>query len=71
MCEEPFSDADEEDWYWGNICRMYAAEIVQGRDLDSFAPDGNMTRAEAIKVLMLLSDTPPMTPRGSRKVSRM
>ena len=53
-CSEPFSDVYEDDWYGNNVCRMYAAEIVQGRNDDSFVPSGNMTRAEALKVLLLL-----------------
>lgn len=55
ICTEPFNDAEEEDWFWGNVCRMYRGGVVIGRDYNSFEPGDNMTKAEAIKVLMLLS----------------
>lgn len=54
-CEEPFTDVDEGDWEWAYVVLMNCGDIVSGRDSDSFVPDGNITKAEVIKVLMLLS----------------
>ncbi|MFA6024522.1 MAG: S-layer homology domain-containing protein [Candidatus Gracilibacteria bacterium] len=55
VCSEPFTDVDSTHWSYSNVCRLYQAGIVNGRDANSFVPEGDLTRAEAIKILMLLS----------------
>ena len=55
VCSEPFNDADETDWFWSKACRLYRAAVFTGKDSDTLDPEGNLTRAEAIKVLMILS----------------
>ncbi len=55
VCTEPFTDADEEDWFWGKACRLYRAGVFTGLDEDTVGPGQYFTRAEAIKVLVLLS----------------
>lgn len=55
-CSESFLDVNSSDWAYYYIWRMFCTDIVQGRTANTyFVPDGEMTRAEAVKVLMLLS----------------
>lgn len=51
-CSDPFLDT--EDWYEDIVCRMYNADVVQGRSSVRFVPDDNISRAEWIKVLTLI-----------------
>ncbi len=54
-CDEPYTDVDEEDWEWAYVVLHTCGGIVSGLDKDTFGPSKNMTKAEAIKVLMGLA----------------
>ncbi len=55
ICTEPFGDVKNVDWFYGNFCRLYQGGIVQGYSYAVAGPEKNITRAEAIKVLLLLA----------------
>jgi hypothetical protein len=56
LCTQPFDDVSEGDWAYYYIWRMFCTNVVQGRTYNTyFVPTGDTTRAEALKVLMLLS----------------
>lgn len=55
VCTEPFGDVANVDWFFGNFCRLYQGGIVQGYDSTTAGPEKNITRAEALKILLLLA----------------
>lgn len=54
VCDEPFTDVAESDWSWPIVCRMFNADVVQGRTGTLFVPNDEITRAEAIKIIDIL-----------------
>lgn len=46
----PFTDVSAEAWYYESVRDAARRGLVNGRTLSTFAPDANMTRAEAIKL---------------------
>ncbi len=57
-CDDPFTDTRDE-WYEEIVCRMYNAEVVEGESSTKFVPGDDVTRAEAIKMIvgLLLEET--------------
>ena len=51
--ELPFRDLDGYDWAKGSIRLLYQKGIVNGRTDSEFAPDALITRAEAVKMIVL------------------
>lgn len=49
-----FSDVSEESWAWEYIHSAYNNGVVVGRDYIYFVPDGNVTYAEAAKMLVVI-----------------
>lgn len=54
-CESPFLDLDPSQWYSDTFCRMYEANVINGRTSTTAVADDHMTIAEAIKVLDLIA----------------
>lgn len=54
-CESPFTDIDSSQWYSDTFCRMYQANVIDGRTSTTAVADDHMTIAEAIKVLDLIA----------------
>lgn len=46
----PFTDVFPSDWYYSDVKTAYEMGLVNGRTETLFAPKGNMTYAEAIKL---------------------
>ena len=46
----PFSDVPDGAWYASDVLNAYALKLINGKSLDKFAPDDNMTYAEAVKL---------------------
>lgn len=51
VCDDPFTDTRDE-WYEEIVCRMYNAEVVEGESATKFVPEDDVTRAEAIKMIV-------------------
>lgn len=49
--ENPYSDVNESDWYYGNVLACYEAGVMIGNDDGTFLPKNNITRQEAITTL--------------------
>ncbi|MFA6024521.1 MAG: S-layer homology domain-containing protein [Candidatus Gracilibacteria bacterium] len=52
-CTDPFTDTNGE-WFADLVCRLYQASIIQGRTSTTFVPADEITRAEWIKVMVLI-----------------
>lgn len=56
----PFTDVAKSSWYYSWVSRAYAAQLINGKSATSFAPNDNITLAEALKlaacVRQLLTD---------------
>jgi len=48
--ENPFGDVTEKDWYYGNVMYAYGVGLINGKGADKFAPEDNLTYAEAVKL---------------------
>ena len=46
-----FTDLSESYWAYDGIVRLTKAGIIDGYPDDTFKPDGNITRAELVKIL--------------------
>ena len=46
----PFTDVPVHEWYYGDVLKAYQMELINGRDRTTFAPEANMTYAEAVKL---------------------
>jgi len=47
----PFTDVSQSDWFYASIGRAYNHSIVNGKTDTTFAPNDNITRAEAATVI--------------------
>ncbi len=47
-----FSDVSESDWFYGYVTALAAEGIIDGMGDGSFAPNGTLTRAQAMKLLL-------------------
>ncbi|MBR2742878.1 MAG: S-layer homology domain-containing protein [Clostridia bacterium] len=46
----PFTDVPADAWYASDVLNAYNLKLINGKSLDKFAPDDNMTYAEAVKL---------------------
>ena len=46
-----FSDVNEINWYYDNVKTAYELGFMNGKSVNSFDPDGNVTVAEALVTL--------------------
>ncbi|MCL2815678.1 MAG: S-layer homology domain-containing protein, partial [Oscillospiraceae bacterium] len=46
----PFTDVLEKDWYYSDVKIAYESGLINGKSDTSFAPDDNLTYAEAVKL---------------------
>lgn len=46
----PFADVKVDSWYCKDVENAYAMGLIQGKSATSFAPNDNMTYAEAVKL---------------------
>ncbi len=49
--ENPFSDVEEDAWYYDYVMNAAKAELIIGFEDGTFAPEANMTRAEWAMIL--------------------
>ena len=49
-----FSDVKEKDWFYNDVTELAKQGIVNGYDNGSFKPQGNVTRAEFVKLIVSL-----------------
>ncbi|MFA5792968.1 MAG: S-layer homology domain-containing protein [Candidatus Gracilibacteria bacterium] len=54
VCSAPFADTYGH-WAEDQICRMYEASVVKGKAPTTFDPEGDITRAEAIKIVIIMA----------------
>lgn len=53
--QSPFNDVSTEHWAYPSIKALYASGVINGKDEKIFAPNDNVTRAEAVKMIMSLA----------------
>ena len=46
----PFKDVPANAWYYQDVATAYERSLINGRDETHFAPDANLTYAEAVKL---------------------
>lgn len=47
---QTFTDVPESEWYYADVEKAYADGLVNGKTADTYAPDANLTYAEAVKL---------------------
>ncbi|MGF0094935.1 S8 family serine peptidase [Peptoniphilus sp. SGI.035] len=47
-----FKDINSSDWYYKDVKKLVLNNIVKGRSEDEFSPNGNITREEAITMIV-------------------
>ena len=50
----PFTDVAEDSWYYGNVELAYKSGLINGMTDTEFAPTGNLTYAQAVKLAACL-----------------
>lgn len=63
-----FSDVPTDYWAHDNIQRAFSFDLVKGFPDGSFNPEGSVTKAEAISLIMSSLDTDPMTLSEAKKI---
>ena len=56
--ENPFTDVDEDDWFFEAVEYVYINGLMNGTDKETFAPDESLTRAMLVTILYRLEDSP-------------
>ena len=46
----PFTDVSTSAWYYNDVKSAYDTGLINGMDATTFAPESNMTYAQAIKL---------------------
>ena len=46
----PFTDVPSDAWYVSDVQYAYDNELINGKTATTFAPDSNLTYAEAVKL---------------------
>ncbi|EFM40216.1 hypothetical protein HMPREF0379_0028 [[Eubacterium] yurii subsp. margaretiae ATCC 43715] len=46
----PFTDVPEKAWYYEDVKSAYESDLISGKKPTKYAPDDNMTAAEAVKL---------------------
>lgn len=57
--DEIFSDIKEKDWFAKQVEALYYLDIIGGYNDGTFKPTKVLTRAEAIKMIVLIAETAP------------
>lgn len=60
-----FNDVQSRDWYWKYVEKAADLEIIQGYSDGSFRPNQNVSRAEALSIILRAFDIPS---RSSQKI---
>ncbi|MBE6598027.1 MAG: hypothetical protein E7638_01145 [Ruminococcaceae bacterium] len=55
--ELPFKDVAKNSWYYNDVKNAYEIGLINGRELDKFEPEGNLTYAEAVKLAACMHQT--------------
>ena len=63
-----FSDVPSDYWAHDNIQRAFSFDLVKGLPDGTFNPEGSVTKAEAISLIMSSLDTDPMTLAEAKKI---
>lgn len=61
----PFTDVDENDWFYDAVKYAYENELMSGTALDTFSPDTNTTRGMIVSILYRLEGSPAITERAA------
>lgn len=49
----PFADVQQSDWFYPFVSQLYSRKIVAGQTATAFNPDGKLTYAAALKLLVV------------------
>lgn len=63
-----FTDVPKEHWAHDNIQRAYSFDLIKGFPNGTFLPEGTVTKAEAISLIISSLETDPMTPARARQI---
>lgn len=61
----PFTDVDENDWFYDAVKYAYENGLMSGTALDTFSPDTNTTRGMIVSILYRLEGSPAVTERAA------
>ena len=50
----PFADVPLSAWYYSDVKAAYESGLINGKSEDTFAPDDNLTYAEAVKLAVCM-----------------
>ena len=56
--ENPFTDVKETDWFYEYVLKMVDKGVIKGYTATTFAPDGDLTRAQMATMLYRLAGSP-------------
>ena len=57
----PFTDVGMGSWFYDNVKYCYDNGLMIGSDVNSFAPEGTVSRGQVVTVLYRLDDTPSVS----------
>ena len=60
-----FYDVKETDWFYADVRELAGMKVIEGYTNGSFQPEGNVTRAEFIKLIVSLLCEEKYTPDGN------
>ena len=52
--EEPFTDVDENDWFYDDVVKVYKAKLMEGTSDTEFSPYGRLTRGMVATIEMYM-----------------
>lgn len=61
----PFTDVNENDWFYDAVKYAYENGLMSGTALDTFSPDTNTTRGMIVSILYRLEGSPAVTERAA------
>lgn len=50
LADNPFADVSFDAWYYNDVDRAYSMDLINGKTATTFAPQDNLTYAEAAKL---------------------
>ena len=59
--EEPFTDVDENDWFYDDVVKVYKAKLMEGTSDTEFSPYGRLTRGMVATILYRYAGSPSVT----------
>lgn len=65
----PYTDMDEDDWFYSYVRELSAKKVVSGYPDSTFRPGNTLTAGEALKLILLAAGYPEQAPVNSHWAS--